>query len=77
MASFDEAARQLWGPFAKKRVYRMLPGVPTPIGVRPLHLTMVREIVEETYDTVENRLDHDVALARRFTSRSSSLSQAR
>ena len=37
------AAARLWDVFATKHVYRMHRGVPAPLGVGPVGLTMVRE----------------------------------
>jgi isocitrate dehydrogenase len=67
--SVNVTARKLWGAFANKRVYRTFPGVPTPTGVRGLHLTMVRENIEDTYGAVEHMQTHDVAQCRRFITR--------
>jgi len=67
--SVNVTARKLWGAFANKRVYRMLPGVPSPLGLRELDLTMVRENIEDTYGAVEHMQTHDVAQCRRFITR--------
>jgi len=67
--SVNVTARKLWGAFANKRVYRSLPGVPTPVDVRGLDLTMVRENIEDTYGAVEHMQTHDVAQCRRFITR--------
>ena len=67
--SVNVTARKLWGAFANKRVYRMLPGVPTPLGQNALDLTMVRENIEDTYGAVEHMQTHDVAQCRRFITR--------
>lgn len=66
----DAAARRRFGAYAEKRIYRMLPGVPTPIGQHDLGLTIVRGMVEEGYETVEQMVDRDVAQAHRFSTRS-------
>ncbi len=68
-SSVNVTARRLWGAFANKRVYRTLPGVPTPTGARGLHLTMVRENIEDTYGAVEHMQTHDVAQCRRIITR--------
>jgi len=62
-------ARKLWGTFANKRVYRTFSRVPTPTGIRGLHLTMIRENIEDTYGAVEHMQTHDVAQCRRFITR--------
>lgn len=67
--SVNVTARKLWGTFANKRVYRILPGVPTPLRHRHLNLTMVRENIEDTYGAVEHMQTHDVAQCRRFITR--------
>ncbi len=67
--SVNVTARKLWGAFANKRVYRMLPGVPSPLGLTELDLTMVRENIEDTYGAVEHMQTHDVAQCRRFITR--------
>ncbi len=67
--SVDMTARKLWGTFANKRVYRSLPGVPVPFGIRRFDLTMVRENVEDTYGSVEHMQTYDMAQCRRFISR--------
>lgn len=67
--SVNVTARKLWGAFANKRVYRILPGVPSPLGLRELDLTMVRENIEDTYGAVEHMQTHDVAQCRRFITR--------
>ncbi|MCB9603419.1 MAG: isocitrate dehydrogenase [Sandaracinus sp.] len=68
--SVNVTARKLWGTFANKRVYRKLRGVPLPIEIRgDLHLTMVRENIEDTYGAVEHMQTHDVAQCRRFITR--------
>jgi isocitrate/isopropylmalate dehydrogenase len=41
---FELGLRLGWRAFAEQRVYRMLPGVPTPLGVRELDLTLIREL---------------------------------
>ena len=64
--SVNVTARKMWGTFANKRVYRILPGVPTPLQIRDLNLTMVRENIEDTYGAVEHMQTHDVAQCRRF-----------
>ena len=71
--SVNVTARKLWGTFANKRVYRVLPGVPNPLGLRELDLTMVRENIEDTYGAVEHMQTHDVAQCRRFITRPGSL----
>ena len=65
----DQAARRVWGTFAQKSVYRTLPGVPTPLGVRPMRLTMIRELAGEDYESRERMLTPDVATNMRFTTR--------
>ncbi|MGB5811265.1 MAG: isocitrate/isopropylmalate family dehydrogenase [Polyangiales bacterium] len=62
-------ARKLWGTFANKRVFRTLPGVPTPIANQRINLTMVRENIEDTYAAVEHMQTPDVAQCRRFITR--------
>lgn len=67
--SVNVTARKLWGAFANKRVYRLLAGVPNPLGLRKLDLTMVRENIEDTYGGVEHMQTQDVAQCRRFITR--------
>ena len=67
--SVNVTARKMWGAFANKRVYRILPGVPTPLGTRRLNLTMVRENIEDTYGAIEHMQTHDVAQCRRLITR--------
>jgi isocitrate dehydrogenase len=67
--SVNVTARKLWGAFANKRVYRVLPGVPNPLRLEALDLTMVRENIEDTYGAVEHMQTHDVAQCRRFITR--------
>ncbi|MEM7437367.1 MAG: isocitrate/isopropylmalate family dehydrogenase [Myxococcota bacterium] len=67
--SVNVTARKLWGTFANKRVYRTLPGVPTPLGTQQLNLTMVRENIEDTYGAIEHMQTHDVAQCRRLITR--------
>lgn len=67
--SVNVTARKMWGAFANKRVYRILPGVRAPLGERKLDLTMVRENIEDTYGAVEHMQTHDVAQCRRFITR--------
>ena len=67
--SVNVTARKMWGTFANKRVYRLLPGVPTPLKTNDLNLTMVRENIEDTYGAVEHMQTHDVAQCRRFITR--------
>ncbi len=67
--SVNVTARKLWGAFANKRVYRILPGVTAPINAKKLDLTMVRENIEDTYGAVEHMQTHDVAQCRRFITR--------
>ena len=67
--SVNVTARKLWGAFANKRVYRILPCVPNPLGLHSLDLTMVRENIEDTYGAVEHMQTHDVAQCRRFITR--------
>ena len=67
--SVNVTARKLWGAFANKRVYHVLPGVRAPLGERKLDLTMIRENIEDTYGAVEHMQTHDVAQCRRFITR--------
>lgn len=67
--SVNVTARKLWGTFANKRIYRILPGVAAPLGVKDLDLTMIRENIEDTYGAVEHMQTHDVAQCRRFITR--------
>ncbi|MCB9919117.1 MAG: isocitrate dehydrogenase [Planctomycetes bacterium] len=67
--SVNVTARKLWGAFANKRVYRILPGVRSVLGDRHLDLTMIRENIEDTYGAVEHMQTHDVAQCRRFITR--------
>lgn len=69
--SINVTARKVWNTYANKRVFRSLQGVDTPFsraGI-PIHLTLVRENIEDTYGGIEHFLTHDVALCRRFITR--------
>ena len=66
------ALRRLTNLFAEKRVYRTITGVRTPIGERPLNLTMVREVPRGASRVSEKRVGNDVVQTR-FATRSSSL----
>lgn len=72
-AALDEVLRDRWSAFASKRVFRMFPGVPTPIGLRPLNLTLVQEIPSRDDSGAEQMLDADRAQSQRIVSRSSAL----
>lgn len=67
--SVNVTARKMWGTFANKRVYRLLPGVPVPLRTGALNLTMVRENIEDTYGAIEHMQTHDVAQCRRLITR--------
>ncbi|MEM7604513.1 MAG: isocitrate/isopropylmalate family dehydrogenase [Myxococcota bacterium] len=67
--SVNVTARKMWGTFANKRVYRVLPGVETPLKSDGLELTMVRENIEDTYGGIEHMQTYDVAQCRRLISR--------
>jgi isocitrate dehydrogenase len=69
--SINVTARKVWNTYANKRVFASLNGVDTPFsraGI-PVHLTIVRENIEDTYGGIEHFLTHDVALCRRFITR--------
>lgn len=69
--SINVTARKVWNTYANKRVFRSLHGVDTPFsraGI-PIHITIVRENIEDTYGGIEHFLTHDVALCRRFITR--------
>ncbi|MEL6179335.1 MAG: isocitrate/isopropylmalate family dehydrogenase, partial [Myxococcota bacterium] len=67
--SVNVTARKMWGTFANKRVFRTLPTVPRPFVSGRLHLTMVRENIEDTYGAIEHMQTHDVAQCRRLITR--------
>lgn len=67
--SVNVTARKMWGTFANKRVFRPLPGVPTPVTANDFKLTMVRENIEDTYGAIEHMQTHDVAQCRRLITR--------
>ena len=67
------ALRRLAGTFADKRVYRMLPGVPTPLGLRELNLTLVCERQGDELRGDERMVRDGVAACRRYASRDSAL----
>ena len=67
--SVNVTARKMWGTFANKRVYRIFPGVPSPLRRTTLDLTMVRENIEDTYGGIEHMQTHDVAQCRRLITR--------
>ena len=67
--SVNVTARKMWGTFANKRVYRLLPSVPSPLRLNELNLTMVRENIEDTYGGIEHMQTHDVAQCRRLITR--------
>ena len=69
--SINVTARKTWNTFANLRIFKTLPGVETifsKAGI-PIHLTIVRENIEDTYGGIEHFLSNDVALCRRFISR--------
>ncbi|MEO0651642.1 MAG: isocitrate/isopropylmalate family dehydrogenase [Planctomycetota bacterium] len=67
------AARRAGNAYAEKRIYRMIPGVPTPIGHRDLGLTIVRGMIEEEYAPKEQMVDQAVAVSSRYATRTSCL----
>ena len=67
------ALRRLAGTFAAQRVYRLLPGVPTPLGLRELNLTLVCERQGEELRGDERMVRDGVASCRRYASRDSAL----
>ena len=69
----SRAARRAAEAYAEKRVYRMLSGVPTPIGQRDLGLTIVRGTIEEEYAPRERMVDSGVAVGSRYATRTSCL----
>lgn len=69
--SINVTARKVWNTYANKRVFQSLNGVDTPFsraGI-PIHITIVRENIEDTYGGIEHFLTPDVALCRRFITR--------
>lgn len=73
--SINVTARKRWNTYANKRVFKTLPGVETLFSKAkiPINLTIVRENIEDTYGGVEHMLTSDVALCRRFITKSGSL----
>ncbi len=67
--SVNVTARKMWGTFANKRVYRLLPSVPSPLRTDKLSLRMVRENIEDTYGGIEHMQTHDTAQCRRLITR--------
>lgn len=66
------AAQDAWGAFARKRVYRQLPGVPAPLGLRRLDLTVVVQQSQAPEGVTERLLqDGRVALCQWRVSRAS------
>lgn len=70
---FDLGLRREYGAFAEKRVYRMLPGVPTPLGVRELDLTLIRELSAHAWPADERLVEDSVVQCSRFATRASAL----
>jgi isocitrate dehydrogenase len=69
----SDELRDRWSAFASKRVFRMFPGVPTPIGLRPLNLTLVQELTHGEENAADLMLDGDRAQHQRIVSRKSAL----
>ncbi|MEM6790711.1 MAG: isocitrate/isopropylmalate family dehydrogenase [Myxococcota bacterium] len=67
------AAQRLWGTYANKRVFRLLPGVSSPLSLSHLELTMFRESVEDTHVAIEHMPTPDVGIGRRMVTRAGSL----
>lgn len=51
--NFRALARRNWGAFACKRVFRTLPGIPSPLRSRKVDLTLITENPEALSDSVE------------------------
>src|SRR5260370_11149867 len=73
--SVNVTARKTWNTYANKRVFQTLAGVDTVFSKAdiPIDITIVRENIEDTYGGIEHMPTHDVALSRRFITRSGSL----
>lgn len=69
----DLALRRAFGAFAEKRVYRLQPGVPTPLGLRELDLTLVREQIDNAWPADERVVGNSVVQSSRFATRESAL----
>ncbi|MDN4165389.1 NADP-dependent isocitrate dehydrogenase [Cytophagales bacterium LB-30] len=77
--SINVTARKVWSTYANRRHFRTLQGVDTiysKAGI-PIDLTIVRENIEDTYGGIEHMLTNDVALCRRFITRTGSLQVCR
>ena len=69
----DASIRRAWGAFAQKRVYRMLPGVPAPLGLRSLDLTLIGELCDSAFGPGERLVSEGVAQHSRFATRANAL----
>lgn len=69
----DASIRRAWGAFAQKRVYRMLPGVPAPLGMRSLDLTLIDELGDSAFGPSERLVGEGVAQHSRFATRANAL----
>src|SRR5436305_3453862 len=69
--SVNVTARKTWNTYANKRVFQTLHGVDTVFskGGIPIDITIVRENIEDTYGVIEHMFIQDVALSRRFITR--------
>ncbi|MEM7516663.1 MAG: hypothetical protein AAF368_07045, partial [Planctomycetota bacterium] len=70
-STVDSLLRSQGQVFAHKQIHRTLPGVPTPLGLKPLNLTLVRELASE--EIVEEDLGGDVVQLRRTSTRTDAL----
>jgi isocitrate dehydrogenase len=74
MKSINVTARKVWSTYANRRLFKSLHGVDTVFsraGI-PIDITIVRENIEDTYGGIEHMVTRDVAVGRRFISRSGS-----
>lgn len=69
--SINVTARKVWNTYANKRVFQSLHGVDTVFSKAgiPIHITVLRENIEDTYGGIEHMLTQDVAVSRRMITR--------
>jgi isocitrate dehydrogenase len=69
--SINVTARKVWNTYANKRVFQSLHGVDTVFSKAgiPIHITILRENIEDTYGGIEHMLTEDVAVSRRLITR--------
>src|SRR6187431_2136494 len=72
--SVNVTARKTWNTYANRRLFKSLHGVDTVFSKAgiPIDITIVRENIEDTYGGAEHMYTRDVAVGRRYISRSGS-----